>query len=158
MVKAVVFGAAAGLVAITVYLSLMLAIQTHAPPTITLLRLLQWDASNAYGASAFGGGWPMAILGFAMDIVVSLCWASAFCVLYARVEQVRRAPALFGLVFGAVVMFVMLFLIVPLGHAQQASHKLVPLLNTLVAHTVFFGLPLALVIHALSRQRPSFYR
>ena len=67
------------------------------------------------------------------------------------------APILLsGLLFGIVVMMVMNFVVVPLGHAQAASRDPHALLNALVAHSAFFGLPVALVVRQeFSRVQPT---
>lgn len=69
-----------------------------------------------------------------------------FALLYVKVPAVARSTVLSGLLFGVMVMLVMIFIVVPLGHAQAASRNPHALLNTFVAHSVFFGLPVALVV------------
>ncbi len=128
--------------AISLYLSFALPVFFGRSP----LLLFQWDASNIVGPWAYTHGLTAAALGLFFDFIVSWCWAAAFTLLYLNAAAVRRAPALFGLAFGVVVMPVMIFLVVPLGHAARASTNPLSLLNTLVAHTVFFGLPVALVV------------
>ncbi len=137
-----------GLASITIYLVVERAIAERLPITLCLRQLLQWDASNAYGVRAFAGGWPMAFAGLAMDLVVSLVWATIFVALYARFETVRRNVVVSGLLFGVVVMLVMLYAIVPLGHATRMQSTVAHVVNVLVAHSVFFGLPLALTVRA----------
>jgi hypothetical protein len=141
-----VAAAIAGLVAITIYLVLERAAAEHLSIVLCLQQLLQWDASNAYGLHAFAGGWPMALIGLAMDFVVSLVWALVFTALYLAFAGLRRNIVLAGLAFGAVVMVVMLYAIVPIGHAMRMQNTPPHVLNVFVAHTVFFGLPLALTV------------
>jgi hypothetical protein len=141
-IRAVVLAGIAGNVAISLYLSFALPVFFGRSPSL----LFQWDASNIVGAWAYGHGATAAALGLFFDFIVSWCWAALFTFLYVKVPAIRRAPAAAGLLFGACVMVVMLFLVVPLGHAARASTNPISLLNTLVAHTVFFGLPLALVV------------
>ena len=148
-----VAAAIAGLVAITVYLVLERAIAAHLSVALCLQQLLQWDASNAYGAQAFDGGWPMALIGLAMDFVVSFAWAMAYAALYVAFPIVRRNVVLTGLCFGAVVMVVMLYAIVPIGHASRMQSTVLHVVNVLVAHTVFFGLPLALTVKSILKPR-----
>lgn len=149
--KTTLLAAAAGLVAVTAYLVVERAIAAHLSLSVCLLQLLQWDASNAYGLRAFDGGWPVAIVGLLMDCAVSLAWAALFFWLYTRFAQIRRAPALCGLAFGVLVMVVMIFVVVPLGHAPQVGRAWPQLVNTLVAHALFFGLPVALAVDATRR-------
>ncbi len=138
-----------GLVTITLYLIVERAIAEHLPVTLTLKQLMLWDASNAYGAAAFEGGWPMSLIGLAMDFAVSLVWAVVFTFLYLRIPGVRRSVVVSGLAFGAVVMLVMLYAVVPIGHAMRMSSTPAHILNVLIAHTVFFGLPLALTVRTV---------
>jgi len=146
-----VAGAIAGLVAITIYLVVERAVANGLPVMQCLLQLLQWDASNAYGAAAFSGGWTTASIGLAMDFAVSLAWGIVFTVLYNGVPPVRRNVVVAGLVFGAGVMAVMIFAIVPIGYAPQMHKTPSNLLNVLTAHTVFFGLPVALTVQRVLR-------
>jgi hypothetical protein len=147
--------AVTGLVAITVYLVLERAIADRLSVVLCLQQLLQWDASNAYGRRAFSGGWSTAVLGFAMDFVVSFAWAASFTVLYGALPTIRKHIVAAGLVFGACVMVVMLYGIVPLGHATRMHDTASHVVNVLVAHTLFFGLPLAMTIDAVMKKRPA---
>lgn len=143
-----IVAAIAGLIAITVYLVVERAVSEHLPIALCLRQLLQWDASNAYGIIAFAGGWKTALIGFGMDFVVSLVWALVFTALYLGAAGVRRNVVAAGLIFGAVVMVVMLYAVVPIGHAIRMPDTPAHVLNVLVAHTVFFGLPLALTVRS----------
>ena len=64
---------------------------------------------------------------------------------------VRRYIVPAGIVFGAVVMVVMLYAIVPLGHAARMQSTPPHVVNVLVAHTLFFGLPLAMTVQAATK-------
>ena len=144
--RAIALASLAGLIAITLYLIVARFFMSHVPLGQGLEQLLQWDASNAYGDAAYAGGWNMAAVGMAMDVVVSTVWAALFVYAYANFAAVRRTPLIAGLVLGAVVMVVMIYAVVPLGHARQAPQSLVVILNTAVAHTFFFGLPMMWVV------------
>jgi hypothetical protein len=150
-IRAVILAGIAGNVAISLYLSFALPVFFGRSP----LLLFQWDASNIVGAWAYAHGVTAAALGLLFDFIVSWCWAALFTLLYMKVPAVRRAPAVAGLIFGACVMLVMLFLVVPLGHAARTSTNPISLLNTLVAHTVFFGLPVGLVVGWICAPRPA---
>lgn len=92
LLKRAVLPAAAGWLAIDLYMSAAVAARGIAP-----LRLFQWDASNVLGGAA------------------------------------------------AVVMFVMLWVVVPLGLARQGAMTWTNFAIVLVGHTLFFGVPLAVV-------------
>ena len=145
-VQTIVLAAVAGDVAITLYLIVQRALSDHLSLTACLLQLMQWDASNAYGSTAFAGGWPMAGVGQLMDLVVSLGWAALFTLLYVLVAALRRHTWAWGLGYGVFVMVVMLYVLVPAGHATRMQDTVSNVVRVLVAHTVFFGLPIALVV------------
>ncbi len=149
--RAMAAASAAGLVAITVYLVVERSIATGISVVVATEQLLQWDASNGYGRAAFFGGWSLATIGLLMDAVVSTCWAALFVLLYIAVPQIRRNLTLYGLLFGALVMCMMIYIVVPIGHATPAPRTLASTINVLIAHTVFFGLPLAYVAAAVLR-------
>jgi hypothetical protein len=148
--RAAVLAGLAGNVTISVYLGIALPLLFHRAPVL----LFQWDASNIVGSSAYDGGIGSALLGFFFDCIVSICWAAIFAAVYQTVAPVRRWIALSGLLFGVVVMLVMIDIVVPLGRAQQGAQTGLALLNTLVAHTAFFGLPVALIVAALLGRVP----
>ncbi|HEY1654922.1 MAG TPA: hypothetical protein VGF86_07410 [Candidatus Tumulicola sp.] len=64
-----------------------------------------------------------------------------------------RHPVVCGTIFGVVVMAVMRVDVVPLGAAAQPLLRPVTLLIQLVAHTAFFGIPVALVARRVLRAR-----
>lgn len=111
----------------------------------TFRGMFQWDASNALGDAAYGGGWGTVALGMAMHLVVSTIWATAFVVAATRIPALLRQPLVFGALFGLVVMLFMAHVVVPLGHAAKFPQPLPIFINQLVAHVVFFGIPVALV-------------
>jgi hypothetical protein len=141
----ILLAGALGCVLIDLYLVVTHAwLLRDATPT----QISQWDASNALGVAAFGDGMPAALLGFAMHLCVSLIWAAIFVAVALRFRWVLAHPIVSGVVFGLVVMGVMRYLIVPLGHAHQGAGTPVQLFNQALAHVVAFGLPVALVVSA----------
>jgi hypothetical protein len=147
LIRAAVAAGLAGNIAISIYLSIALPLFFHTPA----LLLFQWDDSNIVGDAAYAGGWGSAALGFFFDCIVAIAWGALFTAAYAGVPAIRRNSAVCGLLFGVVVMLAMFFVVVPLGHAQHPSTNPHALLNALVAHTFFFGLPVALVVRKLLR-------
>ena len=88
----------------------------------------------------------MALRGLGADFVVALIWALIFTALYEALPLVRRYPALSGLCYGVVVMIVMIFVVVPQGHAVRVPLSTPQLINILVAHALFFGLPVGMMV------------
>lgn len=62
----------------------------------------------------------------------------------------RVRPILTGIVFGTIAMLVMRYAVVPLGHAHQPNIDALRLTNLWVAHTLGFGIPVAIVFKKLS--------
>lgn len=119
----------------------------------TAQQVSQWDASNFLGRAAFSGGWTSAAIGAAAHLVVSLIWAAIFVLASRRIPDLIDRPILSGIVFGIVVMAVMRVDVVPLGAAAPLpAMKPMGLLDQTVAHTLFFGIPVALVVrHFLAK-------
>jgi hypothetical protein len=131
-----------GAIAIDAYLSITLQLMHVANGVI----LSQWDASNFLGSAAFRGGLSTAAIGFGMHLCVSVAWGIVFAVAFARIAWVRAHPLLAGLIFGAIVMQVMAYVVVPLGHASHPAPALAAWINNFIAHTLFFGVPVAWVV------------
>ena len=138
-VRRAIFAGVAGAIAIDLYLSITLPLM-HVANGITLS---QWDASNLLGSDAFRGGLSTAAIGFGIHLCVSVAWGIVFAFAYARIAWIREHALLAGLIFGALVMQVMAYLIVPLGHASHPAPSLSGWMNNFVAHTLFFGVPVA---------------
>jgi hypothetical protein len=132
--------ALAGWLAIDVYMSVAVSLRGRTP-----LALFQWDASNLLGSAAYAGGLGSAAFGLAADFVVSFLWAAVCVAVMQRVPAAREYPVVFGTIFGAVVMLVMLWVVVPLGHAAPASMSVSSIAITSIGHTAFFGVPVAWV-------------
>jgi hypothetical protein len=143
--RAVMLAGIVGNLTISIYLSVVLPLFFHTPA----IALFQWDDSNIVGPGAFSGGLASAALGFFFDFIVSWVWALLFVALYNTVAPVRSSSAVSGLLFGVVVMLVMGYVVVPLGHAVRPADTLPSVLDRLIAHTLFFGLPLALTVRAV---------
>jgi|HubBroStandDraft_2_1064218.scaffolds.fasta_scaffold25697_2 uncharacterized membrane protein YagU involved in acid resistance len=138
----ILLAGALGCVLIDLYLIVTIPWLLHATP----IQISQWDASNALGVAAFNGGMPAALLGFAMHLCVSVIWAAIFVAVALRFRWVLAHPVVSGITFGLVVMVVMRYLIVPLGHAHQPAGTAVQLVNQILAHVAAFGVPVALVV------------
>jgi len=134
----------AGAALIDVYL---VVVESFVLRNATPQLVMQWDASNALGRAAYRGGWETAILGTLMHLCVSIAWAAAFVSIATRVDWLTKRPILSGALLGVVAMAVMRA-VIHLGHA--VIHPFTPLtfVVILIAHTFFFGIPVALVAAA----------
>jgi hypothetical protein len=130
----------AGAVLIDVYLIATLVFAFHA---VTLGAFYRYVASAALGKAAYT--LPGAdVLGIAMHFAVSLGWGVGYAYVAARTPQVRSHPVTSGIVFGIVVMIAMQ--LVEVAANIYTLPDSLSLLNSFIAHVVFFGLPVAYVV------------
>lgn len=120
---------------------------------VTPLIVMQWDASNVLGAAAYRGGWATAALGTLMHFGVSIVWGVIFIFAAARDRWLVDRPVFGGALLGAVAMAVMRG-IIHLGHAvvrpfPNAGY----FLYIIIAHVIFFGIPVAFVASQLLERR-----
>jgi hypothetical protein len=117
----------------------------------SFIQIWQFVASALVGGAAFTSP-SYAILGFAMHFVISIVWASIYAwAAFGPLPALARAPVLLGLLYGVVVMIGMTLLLAfnhfgPAGGPDPAT-----LVKSLIAHTVFFGLPVALYVSRAAR-------
>jgi hypothetical protein len=139
-----------GAVLIDLYL---IVTETFVIRNATPLLVMQWDASNALGMAAYGGGWATAALGTLMHFAVSVVWGALYVAAAVRVRWLVTNPILGGLMLGVVAMSVMRA-VIHLGHAiVRPFPNALYFSNILIAHVVFFGIPVALVASRLLRKR-----
>lgn len=116
---------------------LYLAVVMHT----SLVAIWQFVASAVIGKIAFTTP-SYAALGFVVHFAISIGWA----LIFAAAAQLRPAlladPWLWGFVFGVVVMAVMT-LVLALSHLSSGAPSATALVNSLIDHTVFFGIPVA---------------
>jgi uncharacterized membrane protein YagU involved in acid resistance len=149
-VEAVAWSGIAGWLLIDLYLVVTHGLIFH---DANALQISQWDASNALGPAAFNGGVPAALLGLVMHFCVSLIWAAIFVAVALRVPALLSHPLISGTIFGLVIFAVMIYGIVPLGHAVQVATTSPKLFNSVLAHIVAFGIPVALIVSYRLRLR-----
>jgi len=107
--------------------------------------------------AALHAGLPGILLGQAGHVAVSLVWGFVFVALARRLPELLDRPVLWGALYGIVVMLVMHYVVVPLGHAPRIPYTLPGLVNNLVAHTLCFGVPVALVAARLTNAAVRLY-
>jgi hypothetical protein len=136
-----------GAMTIFLYLTISLPLFMHTAP----IALYRWDASNILGirAASHDAIPAIVLVGQGAHVIVSLVWGFVFVLLARRFPGLLQRPIVSGFIYGAFVMLFMHYLVVPLGHAPQNSYTLLGFTNTFVAHTLFFGVPVALVASRL---------
>jgi hypothetical protein len=91
-----------------------------------------------------------ATFGLFLDLVVSIGWGALCTQLMNRLALAWAHPVWFGTLFGALVLYVMLWIVVPLGRAHSGAMSLSNFLTVLVGHTLFFGIPVALTVRRVA--------
>jgi len=136
-------GAAAGLVGallIDAYLLVTVVGLFHAT---TVGGFYRYVASGALGHTAFTN--PSAVgLGVIFHLLIGIGWGVGFCWVAATTVQVRTRPLVSGIVFGFVVMIAMQ--IVEVAANIYRLPNSFSLANAIVAHVLFFGIPVAYVV------------
>lgn len=102
--------------------------------------MYQWIASTIVGPAAYTSTAYIG-LGLAMHFFISIAFALAYGALAARSRALVDNPTLGGVVFGIAVMLVMQ-VVTGLAHVAQPP-SVVGIVISLIAHIVFFGLPVA---------------
>lgn len=131
----------AGAVIVDFYLILTIVALSH---SATLISFYQFIASGAIGPSAFTDGTAGALIGVAVHLTVSVAWGVGYAYVALRTPQVRSRPIVSGICFGLMVMVAMQLIEVAAGIYRIPDAT--ALINGLIAHAFFFGLPIALIV------------
>lgn len=107
------------------------------------IQVLQYIASSLLGARSFSGGLATAGLGLAVHFAVSLAVAAIYIFASRRVAALRTKWVLMGLLYGAGVWAVMNLLLLPLTATSHGPIAIAAMVNGLVGHALFVGLPSA---------------
>ena len=112
------------------------------------LRILQSVASGLIGRDAArAGGIETGVLGAVLHFFMTFVMALVFVVASLMLPVLRRAPVIWGMVYGGGIYLVMNYIVVPLSLAGGRSPP--PLLDYatgLLVHIFFVGLPIALIV------------
>jgi uncharacterized membrane protein YagU involved in acid resistance len=109
------------------------------------IQVLQYIASGILGASSFQGGLFTAALGTVIHFLIAAVVASIYIVVSRRLSFVNRYVIALGLSYGAAVYLFMTYVVLPVSAVAPSAFSLAALLNGLIGHALFVGLPIALV-------------
>ncbi len=140
--QALVAGVIGGII-MEAYLLLTTVVPAHG----NVLQVWQWIASAAVGDVAFtstGYAW----FGLLVHFIVSCGWAGGYAYLAQQQTFMNRRWVISGLVYGLIVYIFMDILLLGARKFVPPANALL-LLNALIAHCVFFGLPVAFVVARL---------
>ena len=107
------------------------------------IQVLQYIASSLLGARAFSGGLGSAGLGLVLHFAVSLVVAAIYILASRRVAVLRTQWALLGLLYGAAVWAAMNLVLLPLTAVAHSPITTAALVNGVIGHALFVGLPSA---------------
>lgn len=139
--RIVLRGIASGIVG-GLLIGLFIYFTNLAPHHAGILGLWQFIASSAFGTLAYSST-GFAWVGLTMHALVSIGWGVGYSYLSQTQQAVNKTPIISGLVFGLTVYVVMQLALATVGLLKITSGMQVVL--AIVAHTFFFGLPVALV-------------
>lgn len=132
------------------------------------MQVLQSVEAGWIGREASAaGGWTAALLGLGTHFMLAAIMACAYVVAATRLAFLRTGPLLWGFAYGLVLYVAMNYVVVPLSAAHASGHfaasageaaerlgvafsALKPrdplqLAGTIFTHTVFVGMPIALI-------------
>ena len=114
-------------------------------------KLLQFVASGLFGAEAFNGGIPMAIVGLVMHFIIALSWTLLFYLLYPRLNFLQKNKILSGIIYGAFVWVMMNRVILPFTNIPKSPFNFTSALIGMVILMLAIGMPNAF-------RAPKYYR
>jgi len=111
------------------------------------MTLFQYIASGVLGTKSFSGGWYAAALGIGLHFLVAVGAAGVYYAVSIHLSGLFRKPYVYGPAFGMAVYFFMHYLVIPLSAVPKRTISVSSLevLNLVIAHTLFVGLPIALI-------------
>ena len=124
------------------------ALLAGGPPAVA--AWFAWVASVPAGDAIRDTPWAVP-LGLLVHVAVAVFWAFGYLSAAERQPQLLRRPLISGVGFGVVVWFVMLAILVPAGKFVKPT--IYSFDRDIVAHTLFFGVPLAFAAARLARAR-----
>ena len=114
----------------------------------SVLQVLQWIASGAFGPSAFAGGLSAAAWGVLFHFIIAYVCALVFFLAYPRVPQLRGGPIAAGFVYGAAVWAVMNLVVLPLSNVPPAPFEWHVAAMAVTWHMALVGVPIAVLTNA----------
>src|SRR3954470_6230720 len=119
---------------------------------VPALRVLQSVASGLFGAAAFKGGLPIAILGLLLHFLIALSAAAIFYIASRRFPLLTQRPILCGIAYGLIIYGVMNLVALPLSaYPRRVTFPPLVLTTGLLVHMFFIGLPISLAVRKFAK-------
>lgn len=122
-------------------------VTTLLPQHGSLITLWQWVASTVLGKVALTSA-SYAGAGLLIHLLVSIGWAGGYAYLASRQPNLDRRWVISGIVYGFIV-YIMMQVILLVDNNAQPVPSPTALVSVIIAHTIFFGLPVAFIVSRL---------
>ncbi|SRR5271170_6722702 len=119
-------------------------------PAIVLPQAI---ATGLLGVKSFKGGLPTAILGVALEFLITFVATAVYYAASCKLTFLIRHAVCWGLLYGAAIYFFMNLVVVPLSAAPKFDHTLASRVSDFLVHLFFIGLPMALAVRRYSTSR-----
>lgn len=109
----------------------------------SILRLMQYIASGAFGAVAFEGGVGYAVSGLVIHYSIALTWTVLFYLAYPRLSFGKINKIVLGIGYGTFVWLIMNRVVLPLSNIKMGAFDLQRAIIAALVLIVAIGLPLS---------------
>jgi uncharacterized membrane protein YagU involved in acid resistance len=116
------------------------------------IQVLQSIASGFYGAAAFQKGISGALVGLLAHFFIAFAVAAIYVGATRFLPMLSREAVMWGTIYGAAVFIVMNFVVLPHTAVVKSPLSLPLLLNGVLGHALFVGLPIALAARRITNQ------
>jgi uncharacterized membrane protein YagU involved in acid resistance len=116
------------------------------------IQVLQSIASGFYGAAAFQKGISGALVGLLAHFFIAFAVAAIYVGATRFLPMLNREAVMWGTIYGAAVFIVMNFVVLPHTAVVKSPLSLPLLLNGVLGHALFVGLPIALAARRITNQ------
>lgn len=113
------------------------------------IQVLQYIASGALGKKAFEGGLVSATLGVIFHFLIAFVAAAVYAIAAKNLRLLRSQWVAAGLIYGAWVWVFMNFGVLPFSSVAAPALTVSLVLNGVIGHALFVGLPIAYFSHRL---------
>jgi uncharacterized membrane protein YagU involved in acid resistance len=116
------------------------------------IQVLQFIASGFYGAAAFQKGISGALVGLLAHFFIAFAAAAIYVGANRFLPMLSRDVVMWGTIYGAAVFIVMNFVVLPHTAVLKSPLSLPLLLNGVLGHALFVGLPIAWAARRITNQ------
>ena len=116
-------------------------------PAIVLPQAI---ATGLLGVKSFQGGLPTAILGVALEFLITFVATAIYYLASQKLTFLIRQAVLWGVLYGIAIYFFMNFIVVPLSAAPKFDHTWASRASDFLVHMFLIGLPMALAVRRYS--------